>query len=85
MTTQTTTRGLAAEYQVRYTCLDSYGDEQAGSDRLDGIWEAHLECARILEYQEQRGLPEDAEIWWRAGVGAVWARWAGLAEQAATS
>lgn len=73
---------VVAEFQVRYTCLDSEGDEQAGSEPLDGIAEAHLLCARVLEYQEQHGLPEDAEIWWRPGVGTAWQRWARLAEKA---
>ena len=66
-----------ARYQVRYTCLDSEGDEQAGSDPLDGIAEADLECARILAYQESRGLPEDARIWWRVGAGP-WQPWGGV-------
>jgi hypothetical protein len=66
-----------AQYQVRYTCLDSEGDEQAGSDPLDGIAEADLECARILAYQESRGLPEDASIWCRVGAGS-WQPWGGV-------
>jgi hypothetical protein len=73
---------VVAEFQVRYTCLDPEGDEQAGSDALDGIAEAHLLCARILEYQEQNDLPEDASIWWRPGQGHAWQPWARLAEKA---
>ncbi|MEU7831300.1 hypothetical protein [Nonomuraea sp. NPDC049129] len=66
-----------ARYQVRYTCLDSEGDQQFGTDPVEGIAEAHLECARILEYQESRGLPEDASIWWRVGA-RPWQRWGGV-------
>ncbi|MFI7114028.1 hypothetical protein ACIBK9_47460 [Nonomuraea sp. NPDC050227] len=76
---------LVAEFQVRGTCLDSEGDEQMATEPVDGIAEAHMQCARILEYQEANGLPEDATVWWRPGVGHAWQKWAPLAEQAGAS
>lgn len=65
------------QFQVRYTCLDSEGDQQMGSDPMEGVADAHLECARILEYQERWDLPTDASIWWRVGAGP-WQAWGGV-------
>lgn len=85
MTTSTIAPVLVAEFQVRGTCLDSEGDEQMATEPVDGIAEAHMQCAQILDYQERWGLPEDAEIWWRRGPGHAWERWAPVAEQAGAS
>ncbi|RSN12862.1 hypothetical protein DMB42_11840 [Nonomuraea sp. WAC 01424] len=85
MPAPTLTRNLVAEYQVRGTCLDSEGDEQRATEPVDGIAEAHMQCALILEYQERWRLPEDAEIWWRPGAGHAWRKWAAIAEQAVTA
>lgn len=73
---------LAAEYQVRGTCLDSEGDEQMASDPCEGIADAHLLLAQLIAYQARWDLPDDAAIWWRPGRGHEWERWVRLAETA---
>lgn len=66
---------VPVKFQVRFTALDSEGDQLCG-DPVDEIGKAHLECSERLAYQETHRLPQDAAIWWRTGAGE-WQPWGG--------
>lgn len=72
----TTTPVLVAEYQVRFTGLDTLGDERLVTLPETDLDDAITACANIQVNQEAYQLPVDACIWWRTGQGP-WQPWAG--------
>lgn len=65
-----------AEYQVRFTTLDTIGDERMATLSPMDVGEAIEACDHIQTNQEAYQLPVDACIWWRTGEGP-WQPWAG--------
>lgn len=67
---------LVAEFQVRFTTLDTIGDERLVTLSQMDLGEAIEACDHIQTNQEAYQLPVDAQIWVRVGDGA-WRPWAG--------
>ncbi|MFI7642427.1 hypothetical protein [Nonomuraea sp. NPDC049400] len=74
--TMTATPALVAEYQVRFTTLDTIGDERMATLSPMNLGEAIEACAHIQVNQETYQLPADAQVWVRVGDGA-WRPWVG--------
>lgn len=70
------TMSPAVEYQVRFTSLDTLGDERMVTLSQMDLGDAVEACAHIQVNQENYQLPVDACIWERIG-GGPWHPWAG--------
>lgn len=64
------------EYQVRFTSLDTLGDEGLVTLSPMDLGEAIEACDHIQTNQEAYQLPVDARVWWRID-GGPWHPWAG--------
>lgn len=67
---------VSVEFRVIYTAV-----EGAGGYPAENLDDAATFCERVLAWQEQFRLPEDAHIVCRV-AGGEWQRWARLAEKA---